>query len=101
MYYHFFLKVHWMTITQHPHIYEIPVSNLIVLDFFQNFYQFPPYPDPTAIHSFLSSYSKKPAVGHMKVAQYALHYIHSTNVYGSSFSSEVMALLHSYIHHLH
>ncbi len=35
-------------------------------------------PDLTAIHYFLSSYSAKPAVGHMKSALYALHYIHST-----------------------
>ncbi len=35
-------------------------------------------PNLMAIHSFLSSYSVKSAVGHMKSALYALHYIHST-----------------------
>jgi hypothetical protein len=31
-----------------------------------------------AQHSFLSSYTNRPAVGHMKAALYVLHYIHST-----------------------
>ena len=40
----FFSKVHWITITQHPHIYEILASNLFFeVYFFQNFYQSPPY----------------------------------------------------------
>ena len=56
-------------------------------------------PDLTAAHSFLSSYSNKPAVGHMKAALYALHYIHSTYDYGITFTSEAMAPMHSYIHH--
>ena len=37
------------------------------------------WPDLSAVHSFLASYSNKPAVGHMKAALYALHYIHSTH----------------------
>jgi hypothetical protein len=32
-------------------------------------------PDLTAVHSFLSSYTNKPATGHIKAALYALHYI--------------------------
>jgi hypothetical protein len=43
-------------------------------------------PNLTAIHSFLSSYSAKPSIGHMKLALYALHYIHSTYNYGISFT---------------
>ncbi len=56
-------------------------------------------PDLMVIHSFLSSYSAKPSVGHMKLALYALHYIHSTYNYGISFTSENMAPMHSYIHY--
>jgi hypothetical protein len=56
-------------------------------------------PDLTAINSFLSSYSAKPAVGHMKSALYALHYIHSSFDYGISFTSKDMASMHSYIHY--
>jgi hypothetical protein len=56
-------------------------------------------PDLTAVHSFLSSYSHKPAVGYMKAAQFALHYIHSTYNYGISFTSKAVALMHSYIHY--
>jgi hypothetical protein len=56
-------------------------------------------PDLTAVHSFLSSYSNKLAVGHMKAALYTLHYIHSNNDYGISFTSEATAPMHSYIHH--
>ncbi len=56
-------------------------------------------PDLTAIHFFLSSYSAKSAVGHMKSALYALHYIHSTFDYGISFTSKDMAPIHSYIHY--
>ena len=55
-------------------------------------------PDLSAVHSFLASYSNKPAVGHMKAALYALHYIHSTHDYGISFTSEAMAPMHCYIH---
>jgi hypothetical protein len=57
------------------------------------------HPDLTAIHSFLSSYSAKPPVGHMKLALYALHYIHSTFDYGITFTSKDMAPMHSYIHY--
>jgi hypothetical protein len=56
-------------------------------------------PDITAIHSFLSSYTNKPAPGHRKAALYALHYIHSTHDYGISFSSDNTAPMHSYIHY--
>jgi hypothetical protein len=56
-------------------------------------------PDLTAIHSFLSSYSAKPSVGHMKSALFALHYIHSTYDYGISFTSNDMVPMHSYIHY--
>jgi hypothetical protein len=56
-------------------------------------------PDLMAIHSFLSSYSTKPVVGHMKSALYALHYIHSTFNYAISFTSKDMAPMHSYIHY--
>jgi hypothetical protein len=55
-------------------------------------------PDLTAVHSFLSLYNAKPLVGHMKLALYALHYIHSTYNYGISFTSKDMAL-HFYIHY--
>ena len=55
-------------------------------------------PDLSAVHSFLASYSNKPAVGHMKAALYALHYIHSTHDYGISFTSDAVAPMHCYIH---
>ncbi len=35
-------------------------------------------PDIAPVHSFLLSYSNKPAPGHMKAALYTLHYVHST-----------------------
>ncbi len=57
------------------------------------------HPDLTAIHSFLSSYSAKPAVCHMKSALYALHYIHSTFDYGITFTSDDVAPMHLYIHY--
>jgi hypothetical protein len=56
-------------------------------------------PDLITAHSFLASYSNKPSSGHMKVALYALHYIHSTFDYGISFTSDSIAPMHSYIHH--
>ncbi len=46
-------------------------------------------PDIAPVHSFLSSYSSKPATGHMKAALYALHYIHSTHNYGITFTSSI------------
>jgi hypothetical protein len=55
-------------------------------------------PDLLAVHSFLSSYSNKPSVGHMKAALYALHYIHLTHDYGISFTSDALAPMHSHIH---
>ena len=54
--------------------------------------------DLSAVHSFLSSYSNKPALGHMKAALYALHYIHSTHDYGISFTSALVAPVHCYEH---
>ncbi len=48
---------------------------------------------------FLSSYSNKPATGHMKAALYALHYIYSTHDYGISFTLEDMSPMHSYVHY--
>ena len=56
-------------------------------------------PDLAAAHSFLSSYTNKPASGHMKAALYVLHYIHSTHDYGISFTSEDTAPMHSYVHY--
>ncbi len=50
------------------------------------------------LHSFLTSYSNMPAVGHMKATLYALHYIHSTHDYGISFMSDSIAPMHSFIH---
>ena len=55
-------------------------------------------PDIAAAHSFLSSYTNQPAVGHMKAALYVLHYIHSTHDYGISFTSKDTAPMHSYVH---
>ncbi len=52
------------------------------------------------VHSFLSSYSNKPVVGHMKVKSYALHYIHSMHDYSISFTSDMVALINSVVHHL-
>ncbi len=55
--------------------------------------------DLTTVHSFLSSYSNKPSVGHMKAALYALHYIHSTHDYGISFTSELVAPMNCFVHY--
>jgi hypothetical protein len=44
-------------------------------------------PNIAPVHSFLSSYSNKPAPGQMKVALYALHYVHSTYNYRITFTS--------------
>ncbi len=57
------------------------------------------HPDITAAHSFLSSYTNKPAAGHMKAALYVLHYIHSTHDYGISFTMDDVAPMHSYVHY--
>jgi hypothetical protein len=51
-------------------------------------------------HSFLASYSNKPSTGHMKAALHTLHYIHSTNNYGISFTSNNVGPMHSFIHYL-
>ena len=56
-------------------------------------------PDLTAAHSFLSSYTNKPASGHMKAGLYVLHYIHSMHDYGISFTSDDTAPMHSYVHY--
>jgi hypothetical protein len=55
-------------------------------------------PDIAPVHSFLSSYSSKPSLGHMKAAIYTLHYIHSTHDYGITFTSSITSPIHSYIH---
>ncbi len=52
-------------------------------------------PDIAAAHSFLSSYTNKPAWGHMKAALFDLHYIHSTHDYGIFFTSNDAAPMHS------
>jgi hypothetical protein len=57
-----------------------------------------PCPDIAPVHSFLSSYSNKPAPGHMKAALYALHYVHSTYDYGITFTSSVTSPIHTYVH---
>jgi hypothetical protein len=57
------------------------------------------HPDLAAAHFFLSSYTNEPASGHMKAVLYVLHYIHSTHDYGISFTSNNVALMHSYIHY--
>jgi hypothetical protein len=57
------------------------------------------HPDLTTVYSFLSFYSNKPAIGHMKAALYALHYIHSIHDYGISFTSDLVTPMHSYIHY--
>jgi hypothetical protein len=56
------------------------------------------HPDIAPVYSFLSSYSSKPATGHMKVALYALHYIHSTHDYGITFTSSITSPIHTYVH---
>jgi hypothetical protein len=56
------------------------------------------HPDIAPVHSFLSSYSNKPAPGHMKEVLYALHYIHSTYDYGITFTSSTTSPIHTYIY---
>jgi hypothetical protein len=55
-------------------------------------------PDIAPVHSFLSSYSNKPAPGHMKAALYALYCVHSTYDYGIIFTSSVTSPIHTYAH---
>jgi hypothetical protein len=55
-------------------------------------------PDLAAAHSFLPSYTSKPAAGHMKAPLYVLHYIHSTHDYGISFTPNNVAPMHFYVH---
>ena len=55
-------------------------------------------PDIAPVHSLLSSYSSKPATGHMRAAIYALHYIHSTHDYGITFTSSITSPIHTYVH---
>ncbi len=55
-------------------------------------------PNIAPVHSFLLSYSSKPATGHIKVALYALHYIHSTHDYGITFTSSITSPIHTYVH---
>jgi hypothetical protein len=56
-------------------------------------------PNLAAAHFFLSSYTNKPASGHMKAALYVLHYIHLAHNYGISFTSDDVAPMHSYGHY--
>ena len=58
------------------------------------------HPDIAPVHSFLLSYSSKPATGHMKATLYALHYIHSTHDYGITFTSSITSPIHTYVHFL-
>jgi hypothetical protein len=55
-------------------------------------------PNIAPVHSFLSSYSNKPAPGQMKAALYALYYVHSTDDYGITFNSSVTSPIHTYVH---
>jgi hypothetical protein len=57
------------------------------------------WPVLAVVHSFLSSYNYKPSAGHVKVALYALQYIHSLHNYGISFTSKDLAPMHSFIHY--
>ncbi len=56
-------------------------------------------PDLITAHLFLASYSNKPSSGHMKAALHVLYYIHSTRNYGISFTSDLVAPMHLYIHY--
>jgi hypothetical protein len=58
-------------------------------------------PDMATCHSFLSSYTMCPTVGHMKAALHALHYIHSTHNYGIVFTSKDKQPIHTFLHHPH
>lgn len=53
----------------------------------------------TMAHSFLAAYSNKPSTGHMKVALYNLHYVHSTHDYGISFALDSVGPMHSFINY--
>jgi hypothetical protein len=55
-------------------------------------------PDLVTVHFFLSSYTYKPASGHMKAALYALYYIHSTHNFGILFTLDDIAPMPSYVH---
>jgi hypothetical protein len=57
-------------------------------------------PDTAPVHSFILSYSSKPATGHMKAALYTLHYIHSTHDYSITFTSSITSPIHTHIHFL-
>ena len=54
--------------------------------------------DITAAHSFLSSYTNKPASSCTKAALCVLHYIHFTHDYVTSFSFDDRAPMHLYVH---
>jgi hypothetical protein len=54
--------------------------------------------DIAPVHSFLSSYSNKHSVQHLKAALYTLHYVHSTYDYGITFTSKSQLPLHTYLH---
>ncbi len=55
-------------------------------------------PDVATTHSFLTTYSNNPSHSHWNAMLYALHYIHSTIVYGFTFTSKAIALLHAFMH---
>jgi hypothetical protein len=57
------------------------------------------WPNLIMAHSFLASYNNKPSTGHMKAALHTLQYIHSTNNYSISFTSNNIGLMHSFIHY--
>jgi hypothetical protein len=57
-------------------------------------------PNIAPVHSFLSSYSNKPALGYMKAALYALYYVHSNYDYGIPSTSSITSPIHTYIHFL-
>ncbi len=54
-------------------------------------------PDLAPTHSFLSAYNNEPSKSHWNAALYALHYIHSTIDYGSTFTSKECGPLHTFM----
>jgi hypothetical protein len=82
----------WYRPTKYPKAYQSLVGSL-------GWLSSSTHPNIAAAHSFLSSYTNKPAPGHMKAALYVLHYIHSTHNYGISFICDDVTPMHSYIHY--
>ena len=58
-------------------------------------------PDLATVHSFLSSYLHCPSSQHMGAAIYALHYVHSTEDYGITFTSKEKQPVHAFLHYPH